>query len=81
MNFPGKWLCISIKHIAILTLLAVTGFALSAGRSAQKAQNLGPEDPSKVISVTVWLNQHNKATLDELVREMYRPGSPLITIS
>ncbi|MGA7300543.1 MAG: S53 family peptidase [Candidatus Sulfotelmatobacter sp.] len=76
MNFPGKWLCISIKHISILTLLAVTGFALSAGRSAQKAQNLGPEDPSKVISVTVWLNQHNKATLDELVREMYRPGSP-----
>ena len=26
--------------------------------------------------MTVWLNQHNKAALDELVRQIYQPGSP-----
>jgi subtilase family serine protease len=76
MTFPGKWLCFSIKQISILTLLAITGFSQSASRSVQKAQNLGPEDASKVITVEVWLNQHNKAAFDETVREIYQPASP-----
>jgi len=29
-----------------------------------------------MITVTVWLNEHNKPVLDELVRQMYQPGSP-----
>ncbi|MGA9903686.1 MAG: protease pro-enzyme activation domain-containing protein, partial [Terriglobales bacterium] len=48
----------------------------SRGGAFANVQNLGPEDPSKLITVTVWLNQHNKAALDELVRQMYEPGSP-----
>jgi subtilase family serine protease len=74
MNFPGKWLCISVKQISILTLLAITGFSQSTGRIVQRA--LGPEDPAKVITVEVWLSQHNQAAFDELVRGMYQPGSP-----
>jgi len=49
-------------------------FSIEGGVAA-KPQNLGSEDPSKLITVTVWLNQHNKAALDELVRQMYEPGS------
>jgi subtilase family serine protease len=57
--------------LAIL-LIAAPKFS----QASSTAQNLGPEDPSKLITVTVWLNQHNKAALDELVRQMYEPGSP-----
>lgn len=40
------------------------------------AKNLGPEDQSKQITVRVWLNQQNKATLDALVQQMYDKSSP-----
>jgi subtilase family serine protease len=79
MKFLRKSLWIGIKQVpmfALLALLAVSGFSQSSGRAVAKPQNLGPEDPSKLITVTVWLNQHNKAALDELVRQMYQPGSP-----
>ena len=79
MKFLKKSLWITLKQVsmfALLALLAVSGFAQSSRRPGAKPQNLGPEDPSKLITVTVWLNQHNKAALDELVRQMYQPGSP-----
>ena len=79
MKFLRKSLWISIKPVlafALLALLASSGFSQSRGGAVAKPQNLGPEDPSKLITVTVWLNQHNKAALDELVRQMYQPGSP-----
>jgi subtilase family serine protease len=38
--------------------------------------NLGPEDPDKQMSVTVWLNLHNKANLDSMVEQMYDKTSP-----
>lgn len=40
------------------------------------SRNLGAEDASKQISVTVWLRQHNKETLDTMVRDMYDKNSP-----
>lgn len=73
-------LCLSLTANAQFNRLG--GLALessgpqSRGGAFANVQNLGPEDPSKLITVTVWLNQHNKATLDELVRQMYQPGSP-----
>jgi len=79
MKFLRKSLWVSIKPVltfALLALLASSGFSQSRGGAVAKPQNLGPEDPSKLITVTVWLNQHNKAALDELVRQMYQPGSP-----
>jgi subtilase family serine protease len=42
----------------------------------QKGTVVGPEDESKTINVTVWLNLHNKAGLDALVQEMYDKNSP-----
>jgi subtilase family serine protease len=60
----------------LLTIGALALGAPAAGAAVANSQNLGPEDPATVITVTVWLNQHNKAALDELVRQMYEPGSP-----
>ena len=42
----------------------------------RKAKNVGPVDPSTMITVTVWLRLRNGAKLDQLARQMYRKGSP-----
>jgi len=52
--------------LAVLTLMAGSAFA-----APPQATNMGPEDQSKQISVTVWLNLHNKAALDTMVQQMY----------
>jgi subtilase family serine protease len=58
-------------------LAAVLLIGVPAGLYAQKAATvIGPEDESKSISVTVWLNVHNKADLDALVEGMYDKSSP-----
>jgi len=62
--------------LAVL-LIAVPAFsAASGGRASSNAQILGAEDPSKQIAVTFWLKQHDKAGLDEMVRQMYDRNSP-----
>jgi subtilase family serine protease len=78
MKFLRKSLWIGCKQVsilALLALLAVSAFA-QAGQVGAKAQVLGAEDPSKQITVTMWLNQHNKAELDTLVRQIYDRNSP-----
>ena len=59
-------------------LIAVPAFSQSAGgvRGLSNAQILGAEDQSRQIAVTFWLNQHDKAGFDELVRQMYDRNSP-----
>ena len=65
---------VRVVTLAILTTLVL---ALALPAFAQPdAQLLGPEDQSKQINVTYWLKQHNKAALDELVRQQYDPASP-----
>ena len=54
-----------------LALIVTSGFA-----ATPQGTTLGPEDQSKPISVTVWLNLHNKATLDAMVQDMYDKSSP-----
>jgi subtilase family serine protease len=44
--------------------------------SVSKAKNLGAEDTSKVISVTLWLHLHNQSALDDLAHELYDKDSP-----
>jgi subtilase family serine protease len=63
--------------LAVL-LIAVPAFSANSGRALPnvQAQMLGAEEPSKQISVTFWLNQHDKAGFDELVRQMYDRNSP-----
>ncbi|MGA9039830.1 MAG: S53 family peptidase [Terriglobales bacterium] len=68
-----------VTLLAVITLFAGPAFSQSTSsrsRLIPNAQNLGPEDLSKTITVTVWLNQHNKAGFDELVHQMYQKGSP-----
>jgi subtilase family serine protease len=64
-----------VKRVSLslgtLTLMVSSGFA-----ATPQATNLGPEDQSKPISVTVWLNLHNKAELDGRVQQMYDKSSP-----
>jgi subtilase family serine protease len=54
------------------TLMVSSGLAASSIQST----NLGAEDQSKPISVTVWLNLHNKVALDAMVQGMYDKTSP-----
>ncbi|MGA8541896.1 MAG: protease pro-enzyme activation domain-containing protein, partial [Terriglobales bacterium] len=63
-----------LASLAVL-LIALPAFAKSA-RGPSTALVLGAEDLSKQISVTFWLNQHDKAGFDELVRQMYDRNSP-----
>ena len=40
------------------------------------AKNIGTEDPSKTIEVSIWLNPHNKQGMDALARDLYDRTSP-----
>lgn len=71
-SMKPRW--IGIRSVLAFALLTSLAFAQS--RTVAKPQNLGPEDGSKLLTVSVWLNEHNKAGLDEMVRQMYLPGSP-----
>ena len=65
--------------LAVFATRVCLCFALllrSAVAAPQNAIVMGPEDESKYITITVWLNQHNKAALDALVEQIYDPGSP-----
>jgi subtilase family serine protease len=70
----------SIKAVAIRLSLgfAMLALLLSPAFAATPKQGtvVGPEEATKSINVTIWLNLHNKATLDSLVEEMYDPASP-----
>ncbi len=78
--FPDRhrmFCAVVFASLAVL-LIAVPAFSQSAssGRALSNAQILGAEDPSKQIAVTFWLKQHDKAGLDEMVRQMYDRNSP-----
>lgn len=68
-----------LSRMGILASLSLGIFALMAGSgfaATHMQADLGPEDQSKQISVTVWLNLHNKAALDTIVEQMYDKTSP-----
>ncbi len=58
---------------ACLAGFLITGPAISANSTT--AEILGAEDPSAQIAVTFWLKLHDKAGLDEMVRQMYDRSS------
>src|ERR1700691_54741 len=39
-------------------------------------KNIGPEEASTTINVTLWLQPHNRATLDTLAEQLYDKSSP-----
>jgi subtilase family serine protease len=58
--------------LGVLALMVGSAFAAPPNQ----ATRLGPEDENKQIAITVWLNLHDKATLDAMVQEMYDKNSP-----
>jgi len=78
----------SIRVIAMTAALAamtqVLPAAALAGRSishntpsyVSSSAYVKPEEPTKVIDVTIWLNLHNRGEMDAVARDLYDPGSP-----
>lgn len=70
----------------LVILCVIAGMALPAAagsfvshntpRYVNTAKNLGPEDPSSVMEVSVWLKPHNRSQLDALTRQLYDRNSP-----
>ena len=73
-------LCIA----ALITLSSVFSPASPAGKLianntpsyAGAAKNLGAEDPSKIIEVSIWLHLHNRGQFDALTQSLYDRSSP-----
>jgi len=68
--------------LAAVALIAGSGYSQSTDSQTSpssflaNAKNLGAEDASKEISVTVWLQLRNKGALDSMVRDIYDKNSP-----
>jgi subtilase family serine protease len=50
--------------------------ARNTPRYVVSAKNIGTEDPSKTIEVSIWLNPHNRTDMDALARDLYDRTSP-----
>jgi subtilase family serine protease len=65
-----------VSQMSIRFSLWLGVLAMMVGSAFAQGTNMGPEDETKQISVTVWLNLHNRATLDAMVQDMYDKDSP-----
>jgi len=74
MPRSGRLSQLTAVFCVFLGLLAP--LARKAAAAPNQGTNMGPEDTSKVISVTVWLNLRNKPALDALAQQLYDKGSP-----
>jgi len=83
----GPWQIGSPITALVMVFALMVGFGFTPSANAQansenrsralaRAANLGAEDLSKPITVTVWLKHHNQAAFDELVRQLYDRNSP-----
>jgi len=70
-RFVALLLAIAAAHASYAGTLANNTPAF-----ASTAPDLGAVDPTTVIAVTAWLEIHNKASLDALVKQQNTPGSP-----
>ncbi len=72
----SKVVAIFCLFLGVLALSLARTAAAAPNQATNIGTNMGPEDASKVISVTVWLNLHNRAALDAQVQQMYDKSSP-----
>ena len=76
----AQWLGLMATLFAALCLLANTAngqvIANNTPRFVSTAQNLGPENPSEVIDVSIWLNLRNPEGFDSAVKDLYDRSSP-----
>lgn len=76
----GRWMI----ALAVVIVICASLPAAAAGAFVQHntpsyvttAKNLGPVDASQTIEVSLWLNPHNQAGLDDLAKDLYDPTSP-----
>jgi subtilase family serine protease len=78
----------SLEWLSVVILVAISGAVLPSNamdgkmiahntpRYVSTAKNLGAEDPSKVIEVSIWLKLHNQSEFDALTRSLYDSASP-----
>jgi subtilase family serine protease len=87
--FSRSWI---VPLCAAVVFFLAFGFLLAGGAAAQStagrtitgntpgmvsiAKNMGPEASSKTITVTLWLQPHNRAALDTLAEQLYDKTSP-----
>ena len=78
-----RLLGVFVAHFVLAAfVLSIASFAAtdipnSVPAYVSRAVNLGPEDPSRVINVSVRLALHNRAGRDALLKELYDSKSPL----
>ncbi len=59
-----------------LVVLAESTVANNTPGFVKKATDLGPANPSTVITATVWLKLQHQNQLDRMVQQLYQKGSP-----
>jgi subtilase family serine protease len=78
---------VACAGLALAILLAGYGVAQSVNakgmrianntpRFVHQAENIGPEDSSRVIEVTVWVRLNNQNAFHQLVQQLYQKDSP-----
>ena len=80
-NLRTTWLTAVV--VTLIAALAAPAFA-AVGQQithntppyVSSAKNLGTVIPSKVIEVSLWLQPHNRAQMDQLARDLYDRSSP-----
>lgn len=79
---PRK-LFLTVLLVTLIASIAIPAVAASGQfithntpRYVSTAKNLGTENPSKTIEVSVWLNPHNRSQMDEVAKGLYDRTSP-----
>ena len=75
---PSPLFLLAVALVAGVSLPARAGqlIAHNTPSYVASAKNLGPEDPSKIIEVSIWLKPHDRAALDQTARDLYNRNSP-----
>jgi subtilase family serine protease len=70
---------VAVALVAGMTLPATAGQLIAHNTPAyvNSAKNLGAVDASTTMDVTIWLNPHNRAEMDQLVKDLYDRTSPV----
>jgi subtilase family serine protease len=71
-------LVVTLIASTALPAVAATGqyIAHNTPRYVATAKNLGTENPSKTIEVSLWLHPHNRSQMDEVAKQLYDRTSP-----
>jgi subtilase family serine protease len=80
-NLRPTWLM--AVGVSLIAALAVPAFAAVGQQITHNtppyvstAKNLGTENPSKLIEISLWLRPHNRAQMDQLAEDLYDRNSP-----